>query len=48
MRSTVLEGIQATGSAREEIVWEFSVNTQEEADHPQVIGWNLATISIED
>jgi hypothetical protein len=30
------------------IEWEFSVHKQEEADHLQVIGWNLAAMSKED
>jgi hypothetical protein len=30
------------------IEWEFSVYKQEEADHVQVIGWNLAAMSKED
>jgi len=47
-RWTILEGRQATCSAHEVIEWEFSLDKQEEADHLQVIGWNLAAISKED
>jgi hypothetical protein len=48
MRWTILDGRHATASYHEVIQWEFSVNTQEEADHVQVIGWNLAAMSKED
>jgi hypothetical protein len=37
-----------TGSDHELIQWEFSVDKQEEVDHVQVIGWNLAAMSKED
>ena len=30
------------------IEWEFSVDKQKEAEHVQVIGWNLAAMSKED
>jgi hypothetical protein len=39
---------QATVSNNEVIEWEFSVDTQEEADYVQVKGWNLAAMSKED
>jgi len=38
----------ATASDHEVIEWEFSVNKQEEADHVQVVGWNLAAMTNED
>ena len=38
----------ATGSDHMVIEWEISVDKQEEPDHVQLIGWNLATISKED
>jgi len=42
---TILEGSHATGSDQEVIEWEVNVDQQEEADHVQVIGWNLAATS---
>ena len=30
------------------IEWEFNIDKQEEGDHAQVIGWNLAAMSKED
>jgi len=45
---TTLGGSHATGSNHEVIEWEFNVDKQEEADHVQVIGWNLAAMSQED
>jgi hypothetical protein len=47
-RWTILDGRHATRSDHEVIEWEFSVYKQEEADHVQVIGWNLAAMSKED
>ena len=47
-RWTTLDGRHATGSDHEVIEWEFNVETQEEADQVQVIGWNLAAMSKED
>jgi len=48
MRWIILDRRHATGSDHKVIEWEFSVDKQEEADHVQVIGWNLATMSKED
>jgi hypothetical protein len=48
MRWTTLEGSHATSSGHEVIEWEFNVAQQEEADHVQVTGWNLAAMSKED
>jgi hypothetical protein len=45
---TTLGGSRATGSGHEEIECAFNVAKQEEADHVQVIGWNLAAMSKED
>jgi macrodomain Ter protein organizer (MatP/YcbG family) len=47
-RWTTLDRSHATGSDHEVIEWEFNVDEQEEADHMQVIGWNLAAVSKED
>jgi len=48
MRWTILDGSHATGSDHEVIEWEFNLDKQGEADHVQVIGWNLAAMSKED
>jgi hypothetical protein len=40
-----LGGSQAPSSDHEVIEWEFKVARQEETDHVQVIGWNLAVMS---
>jgi len=48
MRCTSLDGSHATGSDHDVIEWEFNVDKQEEADHVQVIEWNLAAMSKED
>ena len=47
-RWTILEGSHTAGSDHEVIEWEFNIHKQEEADHVQVIGWNLAAMSKED
>jgi len=47
MRWTIVEGRHATGSDHEVIEWEFNIDKQEEGDHVQVIGWNLAAMSKE-
>jgi hypothetical protein len=47
-RWTTQDGSHATGSNQEVIEWQFNVDRQEEADHVQVTGWNLAAMSTED
>jgi len=47
-RWSILDRRHATGSDHEVIEWEFSVDKQEQADHVQVMGWNLAAMSKED
>jgi len=47
-RWTILDGRHTSGSDHDVIEWEFSVDKQEEADHVQVIGCNLAAMSKED
>jgi len=47
-RWTILDWRHAPGSDHEVIEREFSVDTQDEADHVQVMGWNLAAMSQED
>jgi hypothetical protein len=47
-RWTTVGGSHTTGSDHEVIKWEFNVDKQEEADHVQVIGWNLAAMAQED
>jgi len=47
-RWTLQDGSHGAGSLHEVIEWEFNVDKPEEADHVQVIGWNLATMSNED
>jgi len=47
-RWTILDGSHVKGSDQEVIEWQFIVDKQEEADHVQVIGWNLATMSRQD
>jgi hypothetical protein len=44
-RWTILDGRHATGSDHEVIKWKFSIDKQEEANHVQLIGWNLAAMS---
>jgi len=45
---TILAENHATGSDHEVIEWEVDVDTQEEADHERVVGWNLAAMTEED
>jgi len=45
---TILEVSPITSCDYKVIRWEFIIDKQAEADHVQVIGWNLATMSKED
>jgi len=45
MRWTTLGGSHAACSDHEVIEWDFNADRQEEADHVQVRGWNLAAMS---
>jgi len=45
---TILDVSHAAGSDHDVIIWKLHVNKQEEADHVQVIGWNLAAMCKED
>jgi hypothetical protein len=47
-RRPILDRRHATGSDPQVMEWEFSIHTQEEADHMQVIGCNLAAKSKDD
>jgi hypothetical protein len=45
---TTLAENYPTGSDHKVIEWEVDVETQEEADHERVVGWNLAAMAEED
>jgi len=48
MQWTILDGSDAPGSDHEMIEWAVNIDKQEEVDHVQVIGWNLAAMSKDD
>jgi len=48
VRWTILADDHATGSDHEVIDWEVGVESQEEADHEWVVGWNSAAMMEED
>jgi hypothetical protein len=45
---TTQDWSRATHSNHEVIEWEFNIDKLEEADHVQIIGWNLAAMSKQD
>jgi len=48
MRWSILADGHPTGSDHEVIEWEVGVDSQEEADHERVVGWNLAAMTEQD